>query len=90
MTRITQDLRDEITSAMMDVLDRYDDVDQIDMPPLARDLSEECYRIVASLDRGRMVLPVQVPSSWEATSRSITISTTNGHQKTTLHTETQR
>lgn len=90
MTRITQDLRDEITSAMMGVLDRCDDVDQIDMPPLARDLSEECCRIVESVDRGWTVLPVQVPSSWEATSRAITISTMNGHQKTTFHTETQR
>lgn len=73
MTRITQDLRDEITSAMMGVLDRYDDIEPVDMPPLARALSEECCRIVEALDRGRAVIPVQIEPIWETTSQAITI-----------------
>ena len=90
MSRITQDLRDEITGAMMGVLDRYDAVDQIDMPPLARDLSAECCRIIEALDRGRTVLPVQVPSSWEATSRAITIATSDVLKTMGIPAEVQR
>jgi hypothetical protein len=77
MTRLTQEMRDEITSAMLGIVERYD-VDPIDMPPLAHAAAAECCRIVEALDRGRAVIPVQVEPSWEATSQAITIVSVDG------------
>lgn len=75
MTRITQELRDEITSAMLGIVERFD-VDPIDMPPLAHAAAAECCRrIVEALDRGRAVEPVPLAQNWEATSQAITIVT---------------
>lgn len=72
MTRLTQELRDEITSAMLGIAERFD-VDPIDVPPLAHAAAAECCRIVEALDRGRAVIPVQIEPIWEAISQAITI-----------------
>lgn len=72
MTCLTQEMRDEITSAMLGIVERFD-VDPIDMPPLAHAAAAECCRIVEALDRGRAVIPVEIEPTWEATSQAITI-----------------
>ncbi|MEQ5793091.1 hypothetical protein LZ686_00385 [Paracoccus sp. NFXS7] len=72
MTRITQELRDEITSAMLGIVERFD-VDPIDMPPLAHAAAAECCRVVEALDRGRAVIASHLPPNWEALSQAITI-----------------
>lgn len=72
MTRLTQEMRDEITSAMLGIVERFD-VDPIDMPPLAHAVAAECCRLVETLDRGRAVIASQVPTNWEALSQAITI-----------------
>lgn len=72
MTRITQELRDEITSAMLGIVERFD-VDPIDMPPLAHAAAAECCRVVEALDRGRAVIASHLPPNWEAVSQAITV-----------------
>ncbi|KTF06779.1 hypothetical protein MGSAQ_001722 [marine sediment metagenome] len=52
MTRITQELRDEITSAMLGIVERFD-VDPIDMPPLAHAAAAECCRVVEATGPGQ-------------------------------------
>ena len=49
-SRLTADDRDEITAAMVGVIDRYCGMDPIDMP-LARELSAECCRIIDARER---------------------------------------
>ena len=79
MTRLTQEMRDEITSAMLGIVERFD-VDLNEMAPLAHAAAAECCRIVEALDRGRAVIPVQIEPIWEATSQAITIVTSDdGH-----------
>lgn len=73
MTHLTQEMRDEITSAMLGIVERFD-VDPIDMPPLAHAAAAECCRrIVEALDRGRAIAPVPLAQNWEATSQAITV-----------------
>ncbi|WDA11430.1 hypothetical protein [Paracoccus marcusii] len=72
MTRFTQEMRDEITSAMLGIVERFD-VDPIDMPPLAHAAAAECFRIVEALDRGRAVITGKLPPNWEAISQAITV-----------------
>ena len=62
MTRLTQEMRDEITSAMLGIVERFD-VDPIDMPPLAHAAAAECCRVVEALDRGRAVIATAPCSS---------------------------
>ena len=80
MTCLTQELRDEITSAMLGIVERFD-VDPIDMPPLAHAAAAECCRIVEALDRGRPIAPVPLAQNWEATSQAITIVTRDDAQQ---------
>lgn len=81
MTRLTQEMRDEITSAMLGIVERFD-VDLIDMPPLAHAAAAECCRrIVEALDRGRAIAPVPLAHNWEATSQAITIVTRDDAQQ---------
>ncbi|MCG6111297.1 MAG: hypothetical protein MEQ74_03800 [Paracoccus sp.] len=60
MPRLTQDEKDEITAAMVGVIDRYCGMDPVDMP-LARELSAECCRLIEARERGVVTLPVQLP-----------------------------
>ena len=46
----TAEERDEITAAMVGVIDRYCGMDPIDMP-LARELGAECCRIIEARER---------------------------------------
>ncbi|WP_108500507.1 hypothetical protein [Paracoccus indicus] len=48
--RLSADERNEITAAMVGVIDRYCGLDPIDMP-LARELGAECCRIIEARDR---------------------------------------
>ncbi|MFN3275473.1 MAG: hypothetical protein ACK41U_12435 [Paracoccus sp. (in: a-proteobacteria)] len=57
---LTETDRDDITAAIVGVIDRYCGMDPIDMP-LARELTAEVCRIIDARERGRNVLPVQMP-----------------------------
>lgn len=71
MTPLTQDDRDEITAAMLGVLERYSGEDGPDLA-LARELGRACCQIVEEHAPGRAVLPVQMPPIFAVCSRTMT------------------
>lgn len=57
---LTKTEQDDLTAALLGVIDRYCGADPIDMP-LVRELSAEAGRFIEARERGQAVLPVLTP-----------------------------